>query len=397
MTEYSRMAKGFFKSTGFAQIINLPFQPDYVTFTNYTLANTNATSQNIISAQWDVNMGQGNAVVEGYNASPTLIYDVVGTNGISTFAAGQLLQYGPIVQHGGSPVSDFSITATNPAVITTVGNHGLQTGDVVIFSNLSQTSTTGMQQFAGIPFEITRTAATTFSIAWNASGSNYTAFNTSTSTGNIGSYKKVLYPDLYFPGDKFISALALGTLSDGTSAGTGVYTKVTTTAQHQFHVGQEIGFHIPFPWGTIQLNELPNVLIPGSPIYGYIVNVLDAQNFVVSINSTSYTAFNVNQPFASYPGLNFPQVVAVGDVNTGGNSIFPGSQLYPPPQYSYAALDDSTTINGPAIKGSYVNNTSQGFIIGAGAGRVLTTADLVGASGNMIFWRAFLHDMSIPV
>src|SRR5260221_3377364 len=157
MAEYSRLAKGHLTYTGFAQTINLPFQPDRVELLNYTKANSAATSQNIISAKWDVSMGQGFAVIEGYNATPALIYDVVSTNGISTFAAGLMLQYGPVVQHGASPVSDFSITAANPAVVTTVGNHGLQTGDVIIFSNLAQTSTTRMQQIAGIPLMVTRT------------------------------------------------------------------------------------------------------------------------------------------------------------------------------------------------------------------------------------------------
>ena len=382
MAEYSRLAKGHFTSTGFAQVINLPFIPDRVEMLNYTLANTNATSQNVISAKWDVSMGQGFAVIEGYNATPALIYDVVSTNGISSFQAGTLLQYGPVYQHTGS--TDFSITAANPAVVTTITNHNLQTGDVIVFSNLAQTSTTGMQQIAGIPFMVTRTSATQFSINWDASGSNYTAFNSATSTNNVGSFKKVLYPNLYFPGENIVSFITTGTT-----------TTIKTTTQHNFVVGQEIAFRIPSAWGTTQLNSLPNTLIPGSPIYGFVVSVTDDLTFVVNINSTGYTAFNVNQAFASYPGEKWPQVVAVGDVNTGGVVISSGSPLYPSPQYSYAALNDSSTINGPAIRGSYVNNTAQGFIIGAGAGRVLTTASLVGAAGNVVYWAAYLDDYSV--
>jgi hypothetical protein len=34
MTEYSRMAKGTFTSTGAAKAVYLPFTPDYVEFTN---------------------------------------------------------------------------------------------------------------------------------------------------------------------------------------------------------------------------------------------------------------------------------------------------------------------------------------------------------------------------
>jgi len=382
MAEYSRIAKGHFTSTGFAKSVNLPFQPDAVQFWNYTLAGTAATSQNVISGYWDVSMGQGFAIIQGYNATPALIYDTVTVNGISSFSAGLSLQYGPVVQHGGTPVSEFSISKASPAVVTTVGNHGLQTGDVIIFSNLAQSSTTGMNQIAGIPFMVTRTGATTFTINWDTSGSNYTAFNTATSTGNVGSYKKVLYPDLYFPGDIYVSAITRGTT-----------TTVSTTDQHNFVVGQEVGFRIPNVWGPFQLNELPNVLIPGSPVYGYVISVTDAQNFVVNIDSSAFSAFNPNQPFLG--NRTFPQVVAVGDVNTGGVQISSGSPLYPSPQYSYAALNDSSTINGPAIRGAFVNNTRQGFIIGAGSGTVLTTADLVGAAGNVIYWRAYLSDYAV--
>jgi len=57
----------------------------------------------------------------------------------------------------------------------------------------------------------------------------------------------------------------------------------------------------------------------------------------------------------------------VGDVNTGGNLISAGSPLYPSPSFPTSSGGVST-INGPAIRGAFVNNTAQGFIIGAGVG-----------------------------
>jgi hypothetical protein len=388
MAEYSRIARGHFTSTGGAQVINLPFQPDYVEMTNYTAANTNATSQNIVRAYWDATTaiaGVNLTVVEGYNATPALIFDTVSTGGISTFSAGQLLQYGPLVQHGGSPVSDFSITAASPAVVTTVGNHGLVTGNVIIFENLYQTSTTGMVQMCGVPLTVTVTNATTFSVNWNASGSTYAAFNTATSTGNLGSYKQVLYPYLYCPEQAVITAI---------NTTTGV---VTTAAAHNFKVGQEVAFRIPSIWGSTQLNSLPDILTPGSPVY-YYVSAQTQNTFTIANFPSGVTAFNPNFnggaviPTGSWT---FPQVVAVGDVNTGGD-LYNGGNLYPsPPVYNGGGASQVPTINGPAIIGAFVNNTSQGFIIGGGAGRVLTTASLVGASGNIIMWRAYLSDYSV--
>ena len=208
MTEYSKMAKGFFTSTGGAQVVNLPFQPDYVEMTNYTAQATPA-NHGIPFAKWDVNYTEAGSsnptLVEIFNATPVLTTGRVLTQGISTFSAGQLLQYGPAYKHTAS--TDFSITAANPAVITTTTAHGLTSGNVVIFEGLFQTSTTGMPQINGIPFTVTVLSTTTFSIPWDASGSAYTAFNTATSTNNTGAWKQVLYPYLYFPGTTFISAI----------------------------------------------------------------------------------------------------------------------------------------------------------------------------------------------
>lgn len=386
MAEYSRLAKGSFTATSASKVINLPFMPDYVEVLNYTNFAAGVVDNSVVQAFWDNKLvvGANNpTMIELYNAT-ALVTDVIASNGITAFSAGLSLQYGPVVQHGGSPVSDFSISKAFPAVVTTVGDHGLQTGDVVIFSNLAQTDTTGMNQIAGVPFMVTRTGATTFTINWNTNQSNYTVFNTATSSGNLGSYKKVLYPDLYLPDINVISAIT-----------TGATTTISTAAQHQLQVGSEVGFRIPPVWGTIQLNELPNVLIPGSPIYGYVVAVTDVQNVVVSINSTGYTAFNSNLPFASTAGRTFAQMLAVGDVNTGGVQISAGSQLYPAPKYSYATLNDSSTINGPAIVGSFVNNTRQGFIIGSGLATTKTSAHIM-AAGDQVVWRAFLHDYAQP-
>lgn len=374
MTEYSRIAKGKFTSTGAAQLINLPFQPDYVEFVNYSAAATPA-NHGVPFAKWDVNMGQGFAVEQVFNATPVLTTDVVVANGISTFAAGQLLQYGTRIQISG-------ITKANPAVVTTGSAHGYASGDVVVFQGLYQSSTTGMPQICGMTFTVTVTGATTFTIPWNTNQSNYTALSASPTGAFV---KKVLYPYLYAPGETVISAITTGTT-----------TTIDTTSAHNFVVGQEVAFRIPTPYGTTQLNSLPNITTPGSPTYGYVISVTDYNTVVVNINSTSYTAFNSNQTVASVAGLQFPQIVAVGDVNTGGVQISSGSALYPPPYTTQIGTTTVNTINGPAILGAYVNNTAQGFVIGAGVGATDTSSVLVGANGNVIYWRALLHDYSSP-
>lgn len=371
MAEYSRFASGKFTSTGSAQVVNLPFQPNYVEFINYSSAATPA-NHGVPFAKWDVNMGQGFAVEEVFNATPVLTTDIVSSNGISSFSAGLLLQYGPSKQ----------IVASTKGTTTSfqVTSHGYAVGDVVLFEGLYQSSTTGMPQMAGMPFTVaTVTDANNFVVFWNSNNSSYTNLSASP-TGSI--VKKILYPYLYFPGVAYVAAVTTGTT-----------TTIDTTHAHNFKIGQEVAFRIPSNWGTTQLNSLPNVINPGSPIYGYVVSVTDYNTFVVNIDSSSFTAFTTAVAVSAVNGLTFPQVVAVGDVNTGGIIISSGSALYPSPSYIPISTTEFSTINGPGIRGAYCNNTSQGFIIGAGAGATDTSSVLVGANGNVIYWRASLSDM----
>lgn len=376
MTEYSRLAKGTFVSTGAAKVITLPFLPDRVEFQNITAYN-NFANHGIPWAYWDSDAPQGSAITGYVAAGPVLQLAAVGSGGISTFQGGLSQQFGVKQQI-------VAIPKASPTVVQVTG-HGYSVGDTVVMTGLYQSASTGMQQMAGIPFTITAvTDANHFTINWDSSGSNYTALSASPTGASV---MKVLYPFLYVPEDNVVSAVTRGTT-----------TTVTTTMNHNFVVGQEIAFRIPGPYGTTQLNSLPNVIIPGSPVYGYVVSITDNTTFVCSVNSSAYTAFNVNQPFANFPGLQFPQVLAVGDVNSGGWP-YTGGALYPSPSFP-TGTGGSPTINGPAIQGAFVNNTSQGFIIGTGnasvsGGGADTSSHLVGAASDIIRWVAYLDDISM--
>lgn len=372
MAEYSKLARGKFTSTGAAKAIYLPFQPDTVRVWNYSSYATPAAN-GVPRGYWDVGMGQGYAVIDVFatdaDVTPVIMTgDVITANGISTFGAGLMLQYGTQIQISG-------ITKASPAVVTTASNHGYSTGDIVVLEGLYQSSTTGMPQISGIPFVITVTGATTFTIPWNTNQSNYTALSGSP-TGAFVS--KVLYPFLYSPGVSVISAVSTGTT-----------TAVTTTTPHNLVVGQEVAFRIPSQYGITQLNSLPNNTVPGSPVYGYVTTVNSSTQVTVNIDSSTYTAYANNVAVANVPGLSFPQMVAVGDVNTGGVA-YSGGNLYPSP-----VVNGVSTINGPAISGAFVNNTRQGFVIGAGVGATYTSASLIGANGNVLYWEASYHDLSV--
>lgn len=371
MAEYSRLAKGHVTTlaAGGTGLINLPFQPDTVKWWNYT-AMTTPTDGFVVQGYWDSSMGQGfslNTIVATTGTTPAvtaLTTSLSSTGGVSTFAAGILLQYAArkqVVAATKGATTSFQVTA-----------HGYAVGDTVVFEGLYQTSTTGMPQMAGPQMTIiTITDANNFIVNWNSNNSSYTNLSASPSGAFV---KKVLYPFLYVPQVSVITAISTGTT-----------TSITTADYHNFTVGQEVAFRIPANWGTTQLNSLPNNLIPGQPVYGYVISVTDNWTFVVNINSTGYTAFTTAVAVASVPGLSFPQVLAVGDVNTGGVQISSGSNLYPSPVFPTGS-GGSSTINGPAIQGSFVNNTSQGFLIGLGGAPT---------ASQVIYWEATLHDYSL--
>lgn len=365
-----------------AKIINLPFQPDFVQLINYTQMGTPA-NHGVPFATWDksvVSLTKSATVypyptmIQRFNATPVLTTDLISANGISTFSAGQLLQFGAVQQ----------VVASTKGATTSfqVTGHGYAVGDVVLFEGLWQSATTGMPQMAGLPFLVTTvTDANNFIVTWNSNDATYTNLSGSPAGAKV---MKVLYPYLYLPGVTFINAIT-----------TGSTTTVTTTTNHNMVVGQEVAFRIPTLWGTTQLNSLPNVNLPGSPVYGYVVSVTNNTTLVVNINSTGYTAFTTYIAVSNVAGLTPPQMVAVGDVNTGGTLISAGSPLYPSPEFP-TSTNRISTINGPAIRGAYVNNTSQGFVVGAGAAVTDTSAWLGGADGDIMEWRAYLHDITMP-
>jgi hypothetical protein len=308
------------------------------------------------------------------------------TGGVYSFAAGLMLQYGPIVLLGAS--GGIAKTDSSTLTVTTTAAHGLKVGDWVTFQNLYETTTTGMQQIAGIPFIVKAVSSTTvFTVAWAGTAANLTAIDGS-ATGSPG-FKKILYPQLYEPGVSYPWSISLSS---------GVVT-VYTTAPTNFVVGQEIAFNIPAIYGGQELNELvgnPNLTVPASPNYYFVTSVGS-----VLVNSTyvdfftfnysgTLSAFSVANPaFISFPGLGFAQVKAVGDVNTGGYP-YTGGNLYPSPTIvtgnNTTTLVTANTINGPAIQGAYVNNTRQGFYIGSTAAPT---------ASQIIYWEAELVDYAV--
>jgi hypothetical protein len=370
MTEYSKLAKGVFTATTPSQFVNLPFRPDFVELWNYTNIKT-AAANKMTRAWWTSNLIDGTAnptMIEIYNNSSAVVFDTIQTAGISNF-------YANTVQGGASKQIVAITKATNAQV--TVTAHGYNVGDVVALTGLYQSSTTGMPQISSLFFNVvTRVDANNFTINWNTNQSNYTALSASPTGATC---TQIFFSDVYAP-----------QVNTPATITTGATTTISTTFNHNFVVGQQIAFHIPPAWGITELNSSASL---GSPLYGYVTSITDNLTFVCNINSLGFTAYNTNQPVASVPGMSTPTVCPVGDINTGGWPITATSALYPSPLFP-TFTGGARTINGPAIQGAFVNNTRQGFFIGAGLAAVDTTVQIMAAS-DVIVWKAYLHDYNM--
>jgi hypothetical protein len=97
--------------------------------------------------------------------------------------------------------------------------------------------------------------------------------------------------NFYQPSVFFISAISLG-----------VQTTVTTTVNHNYVLGQLVRLIIPWGSGSRQLNE----------VTGNVLSIPASNQVLLDINSSK----NVD-PFQTTPYHQKPQIVAVGDINSG--------------------------------------------------------------------------------
>lgn len=101
-----------------------------------------------------------------------------------------------------------------------------------------------------------------------------------------------VHPEYFQPSRFVISALSIG-----------LTTLVTTSVDHNYVIGQRVRLLVPVYYGTFQINEEEAV----------VISIPASNEMVLDINSINYNAFIPNPAF----GPTKPQILAIGDVNTG--------------------------------------------------------------------------------
>ena len=348
MAQYSKIVEGYLTVTtgGTAQFVNLPMVPN--TFETWNKSVWGEAPVGTATVQYAIGFVEdaagtyyGNSAIS--SSSAAAIKNVTASsNGFSFINAGTY-QYGPTLTITGI------VAATG--IVTTSGNHNLSIGDAVLIYG-----TTGMLQIAGTMTSVTAVGSpTTFTIG-NIPTAGFAA------NATAGFAKKVLYPDLYIPYGSIITAIS-----------TGATTTITTSLNHNFVVGQEVFFVVPNAgvtntnpvWGTTQLDTLGYLTANGVPQQAYVTVVPNTHQITVNVNSTGYGAFTYPTSAQAALGITFPQVLAIGDQNSGTSQVPP--------------------VNPPiTIPGAFYANTRQGVLIGSA---------IAANTGNVLRYRAVFPDL----
>lgn len=97
----------------------------------------------------------------------------------------------------------------------------------------------------------------------------------------------------------------------------GPETLVTTSVDHMYVKGNSVRFVIPKVWGMVQLNLLT----------GFIVDVPTPDSILVNINSLYFDSFIAYVPPSPYIVVDLPQVLPVGDANSGTTTAVFGTSI----------------------------------------------------------------------
>ncbi len=345
-------------------IIQIPSGADWVKVRNYTrwgtvgaagaaYFNGTANADVGIDFYWQRGMAAGTGIVT-YKASSSAVLsgDTLVSGGFTLYdPSGQTTGSQPLL--GAAVATSASTNATRP-VVTHTADSTVQVGTVVRMSNTAQTDVNGIDMVVG-----TVSSSTSFTLltATNALATAPGAI------GGAGFYRVVNTNPLFYPRNRYVVNITRA-----------VNAQVSTSVEHSLTVGQEVRFSIPDQSGMTQLNpSYSNNYFPqGSSQSAIVVSIVDAYNFTINIDTTSYTAFT--WPTIAQQPSSFPQVIPIGEDTA--TALASNSNQFP--QYQNQNIYNA---NSGILADSTVNTGYLGMILGNGGNGLELTTPILGPSG----------------
>lgn len=341
------------------QVVQIPSGADWMKVVNYTRQGTiGGASAFGFEYYWQRGMPAGAALVKYYaNGGAIVTGDLITSGGFTLYdPSGQTA--GAQALLGAAVATTASTNATRP-VVSTASTAGLSVGSVVRLSNTAQTDVNG------IDFVVGAVVANTSFTLLTASNALATAPG---AIGGAGFYRIVNAQSLFYPRRR--------TVVNITQAANA---QVSTSLEHSLTVGQEIRFNIPAVSGMIQLNPTAQNNYRAATV----VSIVDAYNFTINIDTTTFTAFS--WPTIAQQPSSFPSFAPLGeDTATGllaNNNVFP--------QYQGLNVNNA---NSGILADSTVNTGYLGMILGTGANGAISGAAITGPAGSVaadvVYWLA---------
>ena len=362
-------------TSGLPVIVQIPSNADWMEVVSYTqmgtagndaiyIAGSNAvTAYSAVRWYWQRGMAAGTGIVEyKTNAAAGLNGDTLVSGGFTLYdPSGQSVGSQPMI---GNPVATTASTNVTRPVVSTGSTAGVGIGSIVRMSNTAQTDVNGIDMVVGA---VTLNTAFTLLTASNPLATAPGAI------GGAGFYRIVNYSPLFYPRRLYVVNVTQA-----------VNAQVSTSIPHNYVAGQAIRFEIPNVSGMVQLNPSAQ----NNYQYAWVLTVVDAYNFTINIDTSSFTAFT--WPTIAQQPSSFPTVNPVGEDSATSLS---STQAQTPAVFNAnnGLLSDSTVNIGylGMILGSgglAVELNGGADAIGGPAGSVAYSAGNV-ATGDVVYWK----------
>lgn len=331
---------GNFLADGSNKVLQLRSDLDWMMVYNYTTLEAAPANNTGIKWQWFRGMADRASIIETYDGGAAYaVTTATALRGAGAFAEGFTL-LNSATQSLGAPVLVNNIAAGGvPPVITAASTGDLVDGDIIRL-----TYCVGAWQLSGVDFSVDTVlpAGPTFRLPGMAPVALAAA------PGANARWRKVKYNPLYYPRNRYISAITQAANA-----------QVTTTVAHGLTVGQKVRFSIPEITGVaFGMTELDRT-------EATVVTVVNAYAFTIDVDTTAMTAFAFPLSADVGAGMSFAQVIPFG-------------------------MNTATALNAPVdmLGDATVNEGYIGVLVPGNPAAVATFYNPGGAAGDRIYWVA---------
>jgi hypothetical protein len=245
-------------ATAVNQIIPLPSGADYFKTINYTQM-SNATSSSCVAGEW---FGGGITPANDGLRWTKAGSNVINIDKFSNSTASNGFTYVTAFPAPQAALTGTTITQATDAVATVTNTYS--NGDTVVIYNA-----VGMQQISGMTFTISSVSSSGFTLL----GLNSSGFATAATSFQV---RRVNQFTPVEPSFLYVTAITQAAQA-----------QVTVSQANSVYLGQKLEFTIPGSFGMVQLNNFNQA--QSKPVV--VTAIVDAYNFLINVNTTSYTAF----------------------------------------------------------------------------------------------------------